>query len=211
MRRSRPITFPNSHDLRIYSRGRLPHWELANAPYFVTYRLEDALPHDVIVRLEVERQAIERSLTGGGRAPSATESAQISRMYGRRLDSYLDAGYGACHLRRSEIAQIVVDNWSFFDGKRYDLFAWCVMPNHVHLIFRLFEDVTLGQLFHSWKSYTANRANSLLGVAGPFWQREYFDRIIRDQREFGEDVEYVLGNPRRIGMTNWPFVGSKFW
>ncbi len=211
MRRSRPITFPNSHELRILSRGRLPHWELANAPYFVTYRLDDALPRDVIVRLEIERNAIERSLTGGGRAPNATESAQISRMYGRRLDSYLDVGYGACHLRKPEIAQIVVDNWLFFDGKRYDLFVWCVMPNHVHLMFRLFEGMTLGSVIHSWKSYTSNRANSLLQLEGPFWQREYFDRIVRNQREFAEDVEYVLANPRKIGMYDWPFVGSKFW
>jgi REP element-mobilizing transposase RayT len=175
----------------------------------MTYRCADSLPANVLSQLAAERDAIERSLITGTRPPNATEAATISKLYGFRLDSYLDRGYGACSLRDERVAHAVLENWMHFDTLRYQLFAWCVMPNHVHLVLRVFEGITIDRLFHSWKSYTSNVANRILGREGPFWQREYHDRIIRDEREFADTVAYVVRNPDSVGLAPWPFVGAK--
>ena len=85
------------------------------------------------------------------------------------------------------------------------------MPNHVHVIVRLFCGSELGRVVHSWKSYTAKAANRLLGRVGEFWAREYYDRCIRDEREFLRTVRYVLENPVKAGLVDWPYVGCAGW
>jgi REP element-mobilizing transposase RayT len=204
--RGKPITHPNSDDLRIRTRGRLPHWELDGALYFITYRLFDALPMSAIEALKAERANIERLVTGGSSDPTSVQADEISRLFHLRLDEYLDRGYGECWLRRSDIAEIVIGAWKFFDGQRYDLITWCVMPNHVHLVMRLFEGKMLSRVLHSWKSFTALRSNEILGRSGRFWQREYYDRIIRDAKELETKIAYVVRNPEKAGLTGWPYV-----
>jgi REP element-mobilizing transposase RayT len=85
-------------------------------------------------------------------------------------------------------------------------FAWCVMPNHVHVLARLFPGVSLASVLHSWKSFTAKRANTMLHRGGAFWQREYYDHLIRDESEFEYAVQYVFDNPAKAGLSNWPWV-----
>ncbi len=204
--RGQPITNPNSIDLRIRTRGRLPHWELDGALYFITYRLFDALPAFAIEALEAEHANIERLVTGGYSDRTAVQADEISRLFQLRLDDYLDRGYGECSLRRSDIAEVVIGAWKFFDGQRYELLAWCVMPNHVHLVMRLFEGKMLSRVLHSWKSFTAERSNEILERSGRFWQREYYDRIIRDEKELEAKITYVVRNPEKAGLTRWPHV-----
>ena len=93
-----------------------------------------------------------------------------------------------------------------FDGDRYRLFAWCVMPNHVHAVLQPLGTWNLAQILHSWKSFTAQRANALLNRSGAFWQREYYDRMLRDGKEFLRAVEYVGRNPEKAGLNDWPWV-----
>lgn len=110
-------------------------------------------------------------------------------------------------MRDARIAGLVRDAILHFDGKRYRVHAWCVMPNHVHLVFTLFEPHKLEEVLHSIKSFTAHKANKLLGLTGQFWQREYYDRIIRDAREYEIKMAYVIENPQRAGLEQWPWVG----
>ena len=81
------------------------------------------------------------------------------------------------------------------------------MPNHVHLVLRLLPGWSLDKVSHSLKSFTAKEANQLLRRNGRFWQREYYDHIIRDEKEYERLVEYVLGNPTAAGLDDWPWVG----
>ncbi len=93
-----------------------------------------------------------------------------------------------------------------FHGKRYRLFAWCLMPNHVHVLFSPLQGNMLENILHSWKSYSAQRANALLRRTGPFWQREYFDHLIRNEASLRKITKYILDNPKRAGLSDWPWV-----
>jgi REP element-mobilizing transposase RayT len=98
-----------------------------------------------------------------------------------------------------------------FACDRYRLFAWCVMPNHVHAIMQPHREWTLASILHSWKSFTAIKANRLLKRTGPFWQEEYYDHIVRRGEDFTRIIRYVLENPAKAGLRNWPWVGTEPW
>ena len=193
---------PFSQRVAVRSRGYLPHWEADDAIYFITYRLADSLPQAVVTRIHEQYRADRaRGMTG----PMA------SRRLSRRMNNCLRAGSGECLLREPAIAELTIDTWRHFDGECYRLIAWCVMPNHAHVIVRLFRGSELGRAVHSWKSYTAKAANRLLGRVGEFWAREYYDRCLRDERELLRTVRYVLENPAKAGLVDWPYVGCAGW
>lgn len=99
-----------------------------------------------------------------------------------------------------------------FDGERYRLIAWVVMPNHVHVLIEVIPGVRLGDIVHSWKSYTAKVANKLLGRSGQFWQIEYFDRYMRDAVHLDNTIKYIEYNPVRARLCaseeQWPYSSA---
>jgi len=181
-------------EVRVRSRGRLPHWERDEATYFVTFRLFDSLP-------AVALERIKQTKPGGD--------------YAERLDAYLDRGSGASFLKDPRVAKLVVDALRHFDGARYHLHAWCVMPNHVHVIFSVLPARTpalrLSSIIQSWKSFTAKEANRPLARTGSFWQREYYDHLVRDDEDFVRCIEYTINNPVKAGLCerweDWPASG----
>jgi len=199
---------PHNEFLRskIRSRGYLSHLEIEGATYSLTYRLHDSLPLGVLRRLQEEREAMAHQLTGGTRQPTAVERFDIEEAFAIRFDDELHVERGACHLRNAQLADVVVENLQHFDGERYTLHSWCVMPNHVHVVVRPFEGETLDRILHSWKSYTAHIAFSIVGTR-TLWAREYYDRVIRDERHFFNAVAYVRNNPARAGLVGWRWVG----
>jgi len=98
------------------------------------------------------------------------------------IERWLDAGYGSCVLRRHECAAVVAEALRHFDGDRVSQIAWVVMPNHVHAVFVLNPAWSLEKIILSWKGFTARKINPLLGRKGNFWQRDYFDRLVRDTK-----------------------------
>ncbi|AEP11955.1 REP-associated tyrosine transposase [Chloracidobacterium thermophilum] len=173
-----------------HSRGRLPHFEAGEVPQHITFRLHDSLPRellarwqDELARLPEDEQALERR---------------------KRIEAALDAGHGACWLRDPHIAELVEQSLLHFDGERYALHAWCVMPNHVHVLVTPLHGNSLSSILHGWKSFTAREANRRLGREGPFWMEEYFDRAIRDENHFRRVVEYIGNNPVKAGLCPEP-------
>jgi len=195
-------------DVRVRSRGYLPHWETPGGVYFITFRLADALPAAVVEDLRRKREEMEKRAAEQGRL-SWIERQEISRLFCLRTDRYLDAGMGRCELRDPRAARIVVDSLRYFDSERYRLKKLCAMPNHVHVIVRPFEGWTLSSILHSWKSYTAHEINRALGRRGRLWQEESFDHLIRDDRELATLSDYVLSNPAQAGLVEWPWVWSE--
>lgn len=185
---------PADRFLAIRTRGFLPHWIVNEAVYFVTFALKDALPSRVIRELFEERQRLLRGVT------DSTQRAHLDRALQLRTDAELDAGRGSCVL--AQHANLVADALRHFDSIRYDLHAWCVMPNHVHVMFYVDRGEDVASILHSWKSYTAHRIGR-----GPIWQREYFERVIRGDREFEATRGYIRANPAKAGLVNWPWVG----
>ena len=174
----------------------------------ITYRLADSLPAAVLNRISdevrcvpVQRQEVEKR---------------------RRIERWLDQGHGSCALRQAAAAECVVKTWQRFAGERYDLMAWVVMPNHVHVLIWVYEGSPLGKIVQSWKSYTGRRrpswGSALPGVVetrASLWMRAYWDRSIRNDRHFRAAVEYVHSNPVRARLVNnpkdWPWSSAPTW
>ena len=175
---------------RIRNRGYLPHWESVGGIYFVAFRLADSLPQSVLRELrrkELVKPKKEQSLA-------------------RKLEDFLDMGAGSCILRQPRIADTVASALKQFDGTRYKMLAWCVMPNHVHLVFQPLGKYDLAGILHAWKSYTAVEINRLLSRSGPLWQKEYYDHLIRDGAQLKRAIRYTTENPIKAGMKSWPYV-----
>ncbi len=169
-----------------HSRGYVPHFDHPDLVQGITFRLADSLPAHVRASMAEELK----------NADGSTRRA--------RMEAYLNAGYGSCYLRDPRIARLVENALLYFDGVRYRLIAWVIMPNHVHVLVEMCEGYPLGSIVHSWKSYTAKEANRILGRTGPFWFREYFDRYIRDDRHFARAVQYIHNNPVAAGLIDMP-------
>jgi REP element-mobilizing transposase RayT len=197
---------PRFGEVRIRTRGRLPHWEKESATYFITFRLADSLPKSILEKIASEREALVKTANQLHRELSPDERKKLQRLSTPIIEKYLDTGAGACHLQNPAIAEEITKTLRHFDEKRYRLFAWCVMPNHVHAVVKLFPGHTLATVVHSWKSFTARRANALLGRQGTFWQREYYDHLIRNESEFERAVNYVADNPEKAKLRNWKWV-----
>jgi REP element-mobilizing transposase RayT len=197
---------PRFGEVTIRDRGRLPHWEKDGATYFITFRLADSLPKSVLDRIECERRAIVTTANQLHRDLSTDERRKIQRLSTPIIERFLDHGAGACHLRKPVIAEAMANTLRHFDQRRYRLFAWCVMPNHVHVLTRLFPGENLAVVVHSWKSFSAKQANRILGARGAFWQREYYDHLIRGEDEFERAVGCVAENPAKANLKRWKWV-----
>ena len=173
-----------------HSRGYLPHREFKSLQ-FITFRLYDSVPAK-IVRLWKDELLIDDATN--------TNDPKMQELR-KRIDKYEDAGYGQCFLKDERIAELVQNNLLHFDGERYRLIGWCIMPNHVHVLIEVMEGWTLSLIMHGWRSYTAHEANRILNRTGDFWQNDYFDRYIRSQEHFNKVVGYIDNNPLKAGLT----------
>lgn len=193
-------------DLVIRDRGRLPHWEMDGSVYFVTFRLADSLPRRILELFQAEREEILERAKRTGRELTPLEQQKLMELFSEKIDGFLDSGAGEGYMKNPRISRLVSEALMRFDGERYHLYAYCVMPNHVHVVFRPLSNYPLEKTLHSWKSYTANEANKILGRDGAFWQREYYDHVIRDAEEFNRIIEYVALNPMKANLHDWRWV-----
>ncbi|HEX2889871.1 REP-associated tyrosine transposase [Vineibacter terrae] len=172
-----------------YSRHYLPHFDAAHLLQVVTVRLADSLPTSIMAQVR--------------RVPEAQAETE----------AFLDSGYGACWLREPAVAKVVETSLLHFDGTRYRVLAWCIMPNHVHMMIEQMEGHRLGDVVGSWKRFSALQANRILGRQGPFWQTEYFDRFIRDGGHYHAAIAYIENNPVKAGLVeqaaHWLWSSAK--
>jgi REP element-mobilizing transposase RayT len=190
-------------------RGKfLPHWSHHSATYFVTFRLADSIPRDLANQYRDERNRLlaEAEKASGEKRDLLLNQAR--NVVTGQFDTLLDKGNGAAHFNDPKAAGLVARALTHFDRERYRLWAYCVMPNHVHTVVEPLGNHKLDAILHSWKSYTANDVNKLLKRKGPFWQPDYFDHLIRRQESFEYFVQYTLDNPTKAGLHNWPWRGS---
>ena len=161
-----------------HTENRLPHWQQEGAVYFVTFRLADAVPENLRNQWEAERAIWLRFHP----EPWNPETVQeYHKRFSGAIERWLDAGHGACVLRRRDYAELLAATLRHFDGERLALIPSIVMPNHVHALFVQNVEHPLEKLLRSWKTFTARRINDLLGRSGSLWQRDYFDRLVRDE------------------------------
>ena len=199
------VSPPSSLLSGLHFRGKLPHLKKESAVYFVTFRLNDSLPAHEVARLKHERRVILEQARAAKNPLTWHEEQQLLAWYCDKVEALLDAGHGACWLSRPDVADLVSGALKHFDGQRYELPAWVVMPNHAHAVVWPMPGQTLSDILHSWKSFTSNQANKILHRAGEsFWQAESFDHWIRDDTERVRLVAYVENNPVKARLCKSP-------
>ena len=161
-------------------------------------------------------------------APQSLAASKNNTQHRKYIEDSLDHGYGSCILSNPAIAQEIISGWSYFDKKRYDLIAYVVMPNHVHLLIKAYDKWPLGALVHSWKQHATTfiknhadiwktyeqswhniHSKAARDCGAPskrphIWQREYWDRFIRDENHFKKTVDYIHLNPVKSGLVQQP-------
>lgn len=180
-----------------FRRGRLPHWEVEKGRYFITVRLADSLPRAAVLRL----QEIHRSIANT--VPRSEAFAVLQRMYFHTMEKYLDAGIGACVLNDLTCAKIVVSELCGLRDWNVDVPHHSIMPNHWHAL--IVPDgespPPLAEIMKRVKGRTGKLLRSAIGGTGPIWQREWFDRWMRNDDEWEKTVRYIRNNPVRAGLV----------
>lgn len=196
-----------------HQRGYLPHCDCRGLTQFVTFRLADSLP-----------------ASRGGEWELLLELEE-GRERRTQLEAYLDRGHGACQLADPRVASLMESSLLFWHEKRCEVLAWCVMPNHVHVLV-LIGDTPLGKLVRSWKRFVQTWARTMDGDQGQAsrrldgrgfdaerrlnvtWQREYWDTYMRDRTQVVRAVRYIERNPVKCRLCReaerWPFSSARF-
>ncbi|MCX6879140.1 MAG: transposase [Verrucomicrobia bacterium] len=193
---------PSAPPVGWYSRLYLPHYNNPHTLQSVTFRLADSLPQSKLQQLERELLDV---------APEKCDTARR-----KQIEAWLDAGMGCCALKHPALAALMQETLLKFDGDRYRLIAWCIMPNHVHVLVETIE--ALSKIVQSWKSFVGRWAlarNAELGLGVPgraLWMREYWDRYIRDGDHFDNVLHYIERNPVAAGLcakpNDWPWSSA---
>ncbi len=214
--------------MKEYYRRNLPHIHPANAVFFITFRLYGSLPLCIIEKL-IEEFNSDRELQNRRLSDPSIKKIpdDFYKRYFETFDTFLDTHKDDNRwLADQRVAKIVMDSIHYRDGKEYDLIAFTIMPNHVHMIVDLSdslgvtndqcaENITrLSVILHSLKRYSAFNCNKILNRTGAFWQSESYDRVVRNERELEYTINYILHNPVKAGLVrewkDWKFSYCKY-
>jgi REP element-mobilizing transposase RayT len=201
---------PRFGEVHIRNRGRLPHWEKEEGLYFITFHLADSLPRAVLAKI-AERHQILLSAKRKDANLLPEQKALLAAYSHTRIEEYFDLGTGSCPFLDMRVAGAMAAALQFREGSHYRILAWCIMPNHVHVVARLFPGRELASVVKAWKNFSAKAANHALSRKGRFWQREYYDRMIRNENELDRAIKYILENPAKAGLKDWTWVWSAGW
>lgn len=182
---------------------RLPHWQQGEVYYFVTWRLADALPVGKLAQWK-EQRATWLQLHP---PPWTVETeSEFHATFTEAIDRWLDAGAGSCVLRDPVLARVIADGLLHFDGQRYEMDSFVIMPNHVHALFRLMTPYRLESVLKGWKGFTAREINRRLGRRGALWQDDYWDRLIRNESHWAKCREYIFDNPIKAKLPSGEYL-----
>ncbi len=200
-------------DLAISEHFR-PHWSQAGAIVFITFRCADSIPKNVLNRWEREKQDwMERHGCPTNRHWSKVIPTlerplqqQFKKEFNRCREDFLDTCQGACSLRNPELAKHVANSLLFFDGVRYCMGDFIVMPNHVHLLAAFATEDSLVAQCDSWLHYSARQINLALKRKGKFWQQEPFDHLVRSPEQYEYLRKYIRENGAKAGLQQSEYL-----
>jgi type I restriction enzyme R subunit len=209
--------FDPKAELLIYEHCR-PHWSQSGSVVFVTFRTADSIPREVLDRWEREKQDwLRRRGNDSGAhwsaiipALSEQEQAAFYKEFNRCREAFLDTCHGRCLLKQPELAQIVAASLLHFDGKRYRMGDFIVMPNHVHLLAVFPSAEAMKDQFDSWLHYSAFQINKRIGQKGKFWQPEPFDHLVRSPEQYEYLRRYIALNPQKAGLKPGEYLYRRF-
>ncbi|MFN3316849.1 MAG: transposase, partial [Raineya sp.] len=189
-----------------YYRRHLPHIQPIGGTFFVTYCLYGSLPKEVFIALQEEYEREKQHLEKDKKT-TPKQLDDCAKRYFLEVDKQLD-GYpeGNHYLKDPRLAAIVAQTLHFWDNKKLELYAYCIMSNHVHTVFRLYGEretpapYTLDKIMQSIKSFSGKKCNEILRLSGKFWQEESYDRLVRNDTELRNILIYVLNNPVKASL-----------
>jgi putative transposase len=209
----------------IITRRNLPHWYVSGAFHFVTFRLAGTMPLDVLATLRAQRDAVLKRQPAPGVERLRHRELAHKRFF-LDFDRYMDNNRTIDWLRQPKVAALLRTSLYYHHGSKYHLLAYCVMPNHVHVLLQPISEAgelpvrsvteengpddkhdvlgPLAKIMHSLKSYTAHEANKLLGRSGTFWLKESYDHWVRDDEELERIVAYIAANPVTANLVREP-------
>jgi putative transposase len=211
-----------------FYKRNLPHWQMPGATFFITWRLCDSLPRSALEQIEATRQLLERELGRAGETDEERKIRHFKKLFAL-YDGLLDkAEGGRPWLKDEKIAAVVEDTLLRRYANLYTLWAYVVMPNHVHVFLRpkliaqtevratddhCQEYVPLKKINQYLKGDSAREANVILGRTGhSFWQDESYDHWARDEDEFYRIIAYIENNPVKTGLAplpeGWPWSSA---
>jgi type I restriction enzyme R subunit len=201
-------------------RRHLPHWRQDGATYFVTFRLADSIPLGLAQRWQEERElwfaahGLTRTMSERDwmvRYVAIPERARraFERQQAHRLFAALDRCHGSCLLRDKAASEIAECALQHFHGTRLQCGDYVVMPNHVHWLVMPLKPYTLEQLLQSIKRYVSTRLRMVEHGQGGIWQKESYDRIVRDREELTRIRRYIAANPAKAHLPRSAFRYSR--
>ncbi|MEI7908513.1 MAG: dihydropteroate synthase, partial [Verrucomicrobiota bacterium] len=189
-------TFISDHRPIHKIKRTLPHWTQDQATYAVTFRLLDSIPQSVIQTYLTEKKQwqdlVQLAVAKGDEALADDARQRHAECYEETIEKSLEQGHGPALLQEPQIAEMISSTLKHFDGDRYDLLTWCVMPNHVHALIRPLGGHSVSSILQSWKGFSAKEGNRILGRTGGFWQHESYDHLIRGMDDFCNQRAYIL-------------------
>jgi len=198
-----------------YHRRNLPHIQPDSGTYSITFLLDGALPRQKVELLKELRKKLMES------AVSLKDKYQIHRKFFDKYESILDnPKSGPVWLKERKIAEIVMESIHYRDGIFYNLYAYCIMSNHVHMVFEHIADPNrkpsnhpISDILRDLKKYSARKSNIIINRSGKFWHVESYDHVIRNDDELENQIAYVLHNPVKAGLVlnweDWPYTYCK--
>ena len=193
------------HPLFVRRGYSYPHRERENAIYHIGFRLYDSIPQTVIRELQMRRRLLEVRLIEEHGELSEYDLEQLDHFFSVEIEKQIDSGYGSCIFNDHSNCEIMRDVLTAANGSRYELYAWCIMPNHIHVLMSLLLGNKLSDVVHAWKSSSSHLINKKRNAIGKLWQRDFFNRIIRDYNHYQKTKEYIWNNPDKAGVYAWPW------
>ena len=200
-----PLRFFNSDLSAETHRRNLPHWYRSGIVAFTTFRLADSIPQAALEEWDAQRRIwlLHRLNSAEGDIDdlllnlTEEDRREYLRRFGTRFHELLDTGHGSCLLVNPNYSAIVETALLYFDGARYQLGDYVVMPNHVHALLVPTGNRDMGEIVGSWKKFTARRINAMEAKSGALWQHESFDHLVRSGTAMEKFRRYIQENPLR--------------
>ncbi|MDO9578731.1 MAG: transposase [Candidatus Cloacimonadales bacterium] len=188
-----------------FYKRNLPHYQPENGVFFITTCLANSLPPKKLKEIKEKKNDFEQMLKQVSKSQKIIVLQEFHNRYFKDFDDFLDSQRNNCWLSQADLRNIIIENLFYWNNLKYYLFAFCIMPNHVHIILKpklksscSYE--SLSDIMFSMKSYTANECNKILDRNGSFWLHESYDHYIRNADEFDYYVDYVQQNPVKAGL-----------
>ncbi|MDD2230912.1 MAG: transposase [Candidatus Cloacimonetes bacterium] len=191
-----------------YRSRSLPHWFDVDKPVFITYRLRFTLPNVIVQELQKRKTEWFKEIQNLETEAKQTKLASKDGVFFAWFDELITKSIEVPQiLHEREITDIIADSFRYFDNIRYQIIAYCIMPNHVHVLISPLKQANgeiypLSHITYTWKKFTAAAINSFLGKSGNLWQQESYDHLVRDETELEKVIDYIIQNPVKARLVD---------